>query len=85
MPLEASIKSAVPPNPKTPSADESPTLGMISPLGGAPAPVGVGAAWGQEAHIMQMFGRGEWGCGQWRCPRHDDVLLQVAVQEDLVE
>lgn len=81
MPLEASIKSTVPPNPKTPSAEESPTLGMVSPLGGAPTP-GVGAAWGQDA-MMQFFGRGELGCSQWVCPH--GVLLQVAMQEVLVE
>lgn len=61
MPLEASIKSSMlPPNPKTPSAEESPTLGMISPLGGTPASGGIGAAWGQDAQMMHMFGRGEW-------------------------
>jgi hypothetical protein len=39
---------------------------MISPLGGTPAGGGVGAAWGQEAQMMQILGRGmcvSSGCG----------------------
>ena len=61
MPLEASIKSSLPPNPKTPSADDSPSLGMISPLGGAPPPGG--GAWTPDAQMM-MFAGGMWVIGQ---------------------
>ncbi len=53
MPLEPSIKSSVlPPNPKTPSSEESPTLAVISPLGGPPTTV-----WGGGQDMM-MFRSG---------------------------
>lgn len=66
MPLEASIKSSmVPANPKTPSADESPTLGMISPLGGPP---GMGGMWRPDAQMI-MFGPGGGGSPKRFPPR----------------
>lgn len=57
MPLEASLKAAIlPPNPKTPSADDSsPSLGVIPPLG-AQSPGVNTPVWGQDP--MHMFSRG---------------------------
>ena len=59
MPLEPSIKSSVlPPNPKTPSSEESPTLGVMSPLGGSgggPPPV---LPWVPEAQMMHILRTG---------------------------